>query len=213
MSSPLSKRQQRSATTSDQLLVAAREVFEARGFVATSVAAITEAANTAHGTFYLHFKNKEDVFARIMGDLTADLYREERPPRTADAFEVIELSIRDYFRVFDANRQLWRCLIEAIHHSAVIEDLWLGLRRPFVERFERRLEHVIALGAARPMDASVAAQALGSMVEWFAFVHFVLEQPPGAVRTLEEVAHSIADLWVHALFGRIDLGAPSEAPE
>ena len=55
------KRQERAAATQSQLLEAAREVFCERGYQATSVAAITDAASTAHGTFYLYFRNKEDV--------------------------------------------------------------------------------------------------------------------------------------------------------
>ena len=58
-----------------QLLEAAREVFAERGYQATSVAAITDAASTAHGTFYLYFRNKEDVFAQLMATAMDELYR------------------------------------------------------------------------------------------------------------------------------------------
>ena len=57
VSDRVTKRRQRAAATADQLLAAARETFEARGYQATTVGAITEAANTAHGTFYRSFKN------------------------------------------------------------------------------------------------------------------------------------------------------------
>jgi AcrR family transcriptional regulator len=209
MSAPLTKRQRRAAATSEQLLLAAREVFEARGFVATSVGAITEAANTAHGTFYLYFKNKEDAFARLMGEVTGEMYREARPVRAADRSEAVEAAIRNYLTVFNANRGLWRCLIEGTHHSPAVEKLWRGLRRPFIERIETGLEHLVSIGAVREMDTSVAAQALGSMVEWFAFAHIVLQEPPGTRRTLDEVAHTLTDLWMHAVFGTIQPKPPA----
>ena len=50
-----SKRQAQAAATQEQLLRAARGVFAARGYKDTTVGAITKAANTAHGTFYLYF--------------------------------------------------------------------------------------------------------------------------------------------------------------
>ena len=69
------KRQERAAATQAQLLEAAREVFAERGYQATLVAAITDAASTAHGTFYLYFRNKEDVFAQLMATAMDELYR------------------------------------------------------------------------------------------------------------------------------------------
>jgi len=203
MSDALTKRQQRAAATAEQLLAAAREVFEAKGYVATTVGAITEAANTAHGTFYLYFRNKDDVFGRVMAEVTGEMYREARAPWVGDPYEALEVATRGYLKVFQANSALWRCLIEGMHHSPAVEELWLGLRRPFVERIARNLDGLVASGTARPMDTPVAAQALGSMVEWFAFAHFVLGEPSQQARTLEEVAHTLTDLWFHAVHGRI----------
>jgi AcrR family transcriptional regulator len=203
MSESLTKRQQRAAATAEQLLTAAREVFETKGYVATTVGAITEAANTAHGTFYLHFRNKEDAFGRVMSEVTEEMYREARAPWVGDPYEALEVATRGYLKVFQAHQSLWRCLIEGTHHSPAVEELWLGLRRPFVERIARNLDRLVAGGAARPMDTAVAAHALGSMVEWFAFAYFVLDEPSQASRSLEEVAHTLTDLWFHAVYGRV----------
>ena len=46
------KRQQKAAATADQLVNAAREVFEAKGYQGTTVGAITEAANIREGERY-----------------------------------------------------------------------------------------------------------------------------------------------------------------
>ena len=70
------KRQQQAAATQEQLLDAARDVFAERGYQATTVGAITTRANTAHGTFYLYFRNKQDAFAAVMTSVTDELYRE-----------------------------------------------------------------------------------------------------------------------------------------
>lgn len=60
----LKKRQKRAVATSEQLLIAAREVFQTNGFQGTTVGAITDAAATAHGTFYLYFRT---TVARAIG--------------------------------------------------------------------------------------------------------------------------------------------------
>jgi AcrR family transcriptional regulator len=47
----VNKRQLQAAATQEQLLAAARDVFEEKGYQATTVGAITDRAATAHGTF------------------------------------------------------------------------------------------------------------------------------------------------------------------
>src|SRR3954471_9218534 len=80
--------------TKDLLLEAARGVFDERGYNASTVGAITERANTAHGTFYLYFKNKEDVFGEVITGIAAELYERavvanmtDDPARSAETTE------------------------------------------------------------------------------------------------------------------------------
>src|SRR5437763_3769128 len=106
------KRQQRAAATAEQLQAAAREVFESRGYAATTVGAITKAANTAHGTFYLHFKNKEDALGRVMEQVIDEMTAEARAPWAGDPYDQLLRVNRRYLEVFNSHKGLWRCLIE-----------------------------------------------------------------------------------------------------
>ena len=201
MSERVTKRQQRAAATADQLLAAARETFEGRGYQATTVGAITEAANTAHGTFYLYFKNKEDAFAKVMQQVVDQIYREARSPWQGDPYEALVQATRGFLEIFREHRGLFRCLLEGMHTSKAIEEMWLDLRRPFVDRIARNLEHQMERGRVRPLDAKVASHALGAMVEWFAFAHFELGEPSPAEVDVEAAARGLADLWFHAVYG------------
>ena len=202
-----SKRQKQAAATQDQLLTAARDVFGDRGYQATTVGAITSRANTAHGTFYLYFRNKQDVFAAVMADVTDELYREAdigspaSDPRTA-----LEASIRGFLDAFVRHRKLWRSLLEASFTNRDIEVVWLMLRARFVDRIERDLNVLRAAGATRELDVPLVANALGGMVEWVATTQYVLESgPPG--RSVEDTAAALADLWFSAVFA----GTPASA--
>jgi AcrR family transcriptional regulator len=199
MTDVLSKRQQQAAATAEQLLAAAREVFESRGYVATTVGAITEVANTAHGTFYLYFRNKEDAFCQVVARAADDLYREATAPGGGDAYTWLEASIRGYLRVYSAHRGLWRCLLEGMHHSAAVEQMWLELRRPFMDRIERSLERLGGTGSIRPLDPRPTAHALGAMVEWSAFCQVELGEPGGPDVSLDGLARTLTDLWFHSL--------------
>ncbi len=176
-------------------------MFEERGYQGTTVGAITSRAATAHGTFYLYFKNKEDVFGRVMAVVTERLY-EEAGARWARGHPrgAIEVSIRGFLGVFVEHGPLWRCLLEATFTNRAVERLWLDIRRRFTARVARNLERLRSEGAIRPLDPVLAAHALGSMVEWFAFTHFVLQEPPVTEDSYEAAVHQLTDLWFHAVY-------------
>ena len=197
-----SKRQQRAAATAEQLQAAAREVFESRGYAATTVGAITKAANTAHGTFYLYFKNKEDALGRVMEEVIEQMTNEPSGPISDDPYEQLHRGLRQYLEVFNSHKGLWRCLIEGLHQSKAVESMWLDLRRPFIEQVARNLERMSESGEIRPFDATQAAYALGSMVEWYAFTHLVLGEPPITEDAIDTAAATLTDLWFHAVYAK-----------
>ena len=194
------KRQQQAAATQEQLLDAARDVFAERGYQATTVGAITTRANTAHGTFYLYFRNKQDAFAAVMTSVTDELYREaDLASSASDPRGALESSIRGFLEAFVRHRKLWRSLLEASFTNRDVESVWLALRARFVARIEHDLRLLVESGMTRELDTALVANALGGMVEWAATTQFVLDSGPAA-RSVEETASVLADLWYSAVF-------------
>jgi AcrR family transcriptional regulator len=62
------RQSRRRARTRAELLAAARQVFAARGYHEASIAEITELADVGVGTFYLHFRDKDDAFTTLLED-------------------------------------------------------------------------------------------------------------------------------------------------
>jgi AcrR family transcriptional regulator len=56
----------RRARTRADLLTAARQVFAAHGYHDASIAEITQQADVGVGTFYLHFRDKEEAFTTLL---------------------------------------------------------------------------------------------------------------------------------------------------
>ncbi len=54
------------ARTRIDLLAAARKVFAVRGYHEASIAEITQAADIGVGTFYLHFRDKDEIFTTLI---------------------------------------------------------------------------------------------------------------------------------------------------
>lgn len=194
----MSKRQAQAAATQEQLLDAARRVFATRGYQAATVGAITQAANTAHGTFYLYFRNKEDAFRRVMEEITGELYAESQAPwQPGDTRASVRAALQGFLEVFVRHRDLWRCMLEGSFTTPTIEAAWLDIRRAFVERTARHLRQLRDEGEIRDLDPAIAANALGAMVEWAATTHFVLDRDPAP---FEDVLETLTDLWYHAVY-------------
>ena len=72
---PASKRVLRSQgrRTMRRLLDAAMVAFDQRGYYDTRVNDVVEIAKTSHGTFYLYFSNKEDLFKTLLRDALHDM--------------------------------------------------------------------------------------------------------------------------------------------
>jgi AcrR family transcriptional regulator len=202
---PGNVRQRQAVETHQHLLSAACEVFEERGYQATSVGAITSRANTAHGTFYLYFKNKEDAFCQVMEAVIIDELGAPPPPPdpAATRRERLEVIIRGFFANYEPHLKLWRAVLEASLVSERVQTIWLQLRRVLVDRVIAGLREGQAFGAIRPLDPEMSGHALASMVDWFTFLHLGLNEPPMEDRGLEPAIEALVDLWYHAVFGQV----------
>jgi AcrR family transcriptional regulator len=200
-----SSRQRQADATRRQLLAAAGDIFESSGYQATTVRAITARANTAHGTFYLYFQNKEDVFCRVMETVIVDelevgthTFLEAGPDRgqLADA-------IRRFSGAYARHVGLWRALLEGMLQSRAIRDLWLELRRRTVVQLADQMRSLHVRGLVRSVDPLPTAHAMTAMTEWFAFTHFALDEPGTDGSSPDLLVDTLADLWLHAVYGRI----------
>lgn len=73
------------------ILTAARRLFAANGFEATSMDDIAEAAGVAKGAVYHHFASKEAVFLRVLEDVQAGLAAAPMPPGALQAGDPADL--------------------------------------------------------------------------------------------------------------------------
>jgi AcrR family transcriptional regulator len=205
-----SKRQAQAAATQELLLTTAHEVFAERGYQATTVGVITSAANTAHGTFYLYFRNKEDVFAKVVESVVLEMYDHTWSVENLSGSprDVLERTLRGYLEVFVRHAGIWRCLLEGAFTTPSIEAAWRELRGGFITRVGQSLTDLREAGLIRDVAPDVTANALGGMVEWAATTQFVLRMPPVADTTFEETVATLTDLWYHALFTEVTAPRP-----
>jgi AcrR family transcriptional regulator len=209
---PPNKRQLQAAATRERMLAAAREVFESKGYRAATVGAIAATADTAHGTFYLYFKNKDDAFAQVMASIGDELRAVEPPSRETDQREAIELALHRFLAVFVRHPGIWRALLEGMLLSSTIEEMWLAMRTDFVDRIARVLERGSSEGVVRPLDTRQTALALASMAEWYSFTHLVLGAERQDGEGIDVAVATLTDLWYHGVYGKTDHEPVAEPP-
>lgn len=186
----------RGRRTRDALLVAARRVFEQRGYNATRMGDIAEAAGVSHGTVYTWFATKDRLLRGVVDAVVEELYESLRAPDSTDPVERIDRANRRYLDAYRANARLIGVIEEAATTDEEFRALLADIRRTHVDRVAATIRRLAEDGAARgDLDPTVAAAALCAMVEGFARHWF----GRGEVHDEDVAVATLTALWVSSL--------------
>ncbi len=156
-------------------------MFAQRGLHRTTTVQIARGAGVAAGTFYLHFRDKHELFRAIVFDALAEL-RARLRHTAAQSSESPQAAIRARVAVLldfaEENRNLVQVIFGRDHQAANIEEDVLDELVPSVEAGLRKR---MAAGHADPdWHPAVAARALTIM--WARVVAWWSEDPERAPR-------------------------------
>jgi len=157
----------------DRLVVAALDLFAARGYHATRVSDIVQRAGVAQGTFYLYFESKEALFihlvdaffARVLA-ATLGTYRPEAALTPQDALA----QVRAIWRA-----TLSRCRDERALVSVILREA-TGLGPTVTAHVQANYQRVVdglaafvaqgsASGLLRPIDPQLVGWVILGMLE------------------------------------------------
>ena len=62
-------------TTDDRIVTAAVRLFVEKGTTQVTISELAQEANVARGTLYRNVGSMDDLFDRVVGEITADLHR------------------------------------------------------------------------------------------------------------------------------------------
>jgi AcrR family transcriptional regulator len=195
---------ERGRRTRQQLLVAARRVFERVGYQDARLVDITGEARCAIGTFYTYFNSKDEIFSAVLEFAQEDMLHPGtgQVPGSSDAYTVIEASNRSYFESYRQNAKLMVALEQVAHVDGQFRELRRRRSSTFVRRNARSIEQLQAAGLADPdLDALSASRALSGMVSRLAYGNFAYEdgEDGEGVLTLDELVDTATRLWSNAL--------------
>lgn len=181
-----------------RLLEAAIVVLDQRGYHAARVDDIVKAADTSHGTFYLYFSSKEDLFRALVADVTEEmrLLAEDLPPINSrrEGYEQLRDWLGRFYDIYEHYHPVIRAWTESNRQSADLAREGALVLRRFINQLVRRVREVEPRSVGEP---EVAALAMVSMVERASFYSVVGLVPVER----EQLIDSLTGILHAGLFG------------
>lgn len=152
-----------------KLLDAAMTVFDKRGYHAARVDDIVKVARTSHGTFYLYFANKEDLFRALVGDVVAEMNAVSETLGPIGPDEAGYQELRAWLGRFADVYWRYAPVIRAWTEAATTDDSEFGpLGASVAEGFGRTLGRRVREAPPIPgIDPRIGTLALVAMIERF----------------------------------------------
>jgi len=155
------------------ILNAAAAAFGAKGFHEVTVKDIAQRAGIAHGTFYLYFKDKKDVYRTLAGELQSQIVAVilpggvvEAPPEGADPSALVRKRLSDLAGLFERESSFARVFV---YRAPGSDPEFEGQRRRFVGDLTDGIAAVLRDGAERGFlrrhDPRVAAMCLVGSID------------------------------------------------
>ncbi len=170
-------------------------MFASKGFHGTRVDDIVKVADTSHGTFYLYFANKDELFHGLAEDVAADMQRHAGTLGTVTSGAAGRATLRAWLEGLSDRYVQHGAVIRAWTEAETAGDAVAAVGERLLESFAATLAHAIAEATElRGNEAAIAGAALLAMIErlnYYVVTGQVALDRDEMLDTLTEVTHTV----------------------
>ena len=168
-----SRQQRRTNATRQKLLEAARSVFAEKGMDLTRIEEISERADVGKGTFYYHFKEKNQIVKELIKNLMAELVAavEERCRNASDVQDLLHNLIGAHIEFFSSRWEDFVLYFQG-RSDLTLQEGYSGIETPFIdylEGIEGLLGSVIKNKLPQPVLRRIACAIAGLVSGYYSF--------------------------------------------
>ena len=158
----------------EEIVRAAIRIFRQKGYAETSIADIVAEAAIGRGTFYIFFKNKDEIFIdcaeRLFFDLYDDVWQEVKDERD------MLLRLRKRAWSFLVTYPRWADAMNLLRGVSVSPKQAFGAKyrqimRQITTPLVREIQKAVEQGIIRPVNPTLAAHLLLGMVDYCGYLH------------------------------------------
>jgi AcrR family transcriptional regulator len=172
-------------------------LFAERGFAATSLQDIADAAGLTRPALYHYVSSKEELLARLVRDFTehpAALLREVNERTDLRPEAKLRLMLTDIARELVQFPDQFRLLVRSEGELQELSNSYQENRRQVLKELIRAIDAGIVDGSFRPVDPRVAALGIIGMLNWTAWWH-----TPGSAENDRAVVEQLTDMAVRSV--------------
>ncbi len=166
-------RSRKGEETRARLLRAAKEVFEADGFLDARISDISERAELSHGSFYTYFDSKEEIFREIALQVAEHMSAPVgsvilSPDSRATPHDRLHEAIRRYLEAYRLEAKMMRVIEQVSRYDEPLRAARLEWREHTQQLVTDSIGQLQTHGLCDPrLDPVIASAIVGAMTERF----------------------------------------------
>ena len=151
----------------EEILLKAKHLFSEKGFHSLTVSDITSSLGIARGTFYLYFKNKDDVYRRVLEETVSEIGKRLKRLPLDRPLEQLRENLLSVLKLIEEDRETAKLVF---YHPYRLNPQFDEILEEFFSQvlylIERALLRGMEMGIVRECSVPVVSRAiLGAFLE------------------------------------------------
>lgn len=156
----------------NEIISAGVKIFSEKGFYKTKVKDITDALDMSTGTFYIYFKNKEELFLDAINDVVKTILGDAATAIKNEKDPIMRMLLRGlvFFEQYSKYSEILNQLrAEMTRDSTWFQDKVKGIYHNLTQPVINELNEAMELGIIRKTDPDLTAYAMTGIIESLCF--------------------------------------------